>query len=515
MNFNMKKTTYCFLKAFLAVALLYSYTSFSQVSITCDFIATQDTYIKLKETTNNYGSCELLTIDREKTDLHRALLQFDLSGIPSSSTIISSELRLYTENGKDMNVSVFQIGASDIWEEGSSCDSNGSSNWNKRTSSSNWTTYGVVGPFDGGAPIATISGSADGIHSWPLTSLTQGWFDGTITNNGVMVGSPDGGGDRSIDYDSRETTTGIPPVLRVTYTINDIDNDFDGVSDSVDIDNDNDGIHNLDECIVEDSGHDGSYPESDFSFGISSDDPDDDKESHFLNTITLNGNTFSDFIVPNAYEGDFPTVTSTKKVYLSDHTDRTYDYYNNASFPDQILPAFQSRDINYYHAMDGANYLTSSYTLSYSNPIYSTGSVALAITERNGNNPYFIEALDVFDNVLGSITVNLSDYVDTGHRVNDYQSGGMFIALFPVDDIAPLGAPISKLRMTFPTATSDGPDGKVFFFGDFSLTTCDNDGDGIPNNYDLDSDNDGIPDLVEVGLGSISDGKGGFHPLLL
>ncbi|MFN7014934.1 MAG: hypothetical protein ACK4ON_11770, partial [Bacteroidia bacterium] len=38
-------------------------------------------------------------------------------------------------------------------------------------------------------------------------------------------------------------------------------------------------------------------------------------------------------------------------------------------------------------------------------------------------------------------------------------------------------------------------------------TLCDLDGDNIADVFDLDSDNDGIPDVVEVGLGNLSDGK--------
>ena len=40
-----------------------------------------------------------------------------------------------------------------------------------------------------------------------------------------------------------------------------------------------------------------------------------------------------------------------------------------------------------------------------------------------------------------------------------------------------------------------------------SQTLCDLDGDGIADVFDLDSDNDGIPDVVEAGLGYLSEGK--------
>jgi len=39
-------------------------------------------------------------------------------------------------------------------------------------------------------------------------------------------------------------------------------------------------------------------------------------------------------------------------------------------------------------------------------------------------------------------------------------------------------------------------------------TPCDTDNDGVPDVFDLDSDNDGIPDVVEAGFGYLSEGRG-------
>jgi hypothetical protein len=41
-----------------------------------------------------------------------------------------------------------------------------------------------------------------------------------------------------------------------------------------------------------------------------------------------------------------------------------------------------------------------------------------------------------------------------------------------------------------------------------SQTLCDLDYDGVADMFDLDADNDGIEDVIEAGLGSLSNAKG-------
>ena len=204
----MKKTTYWFKAAILAIIMLCSYSSFSQSTQTVDFIATKDASINGKsggDQTKNYGDCNELIVARKVTELQRALLQFDLSTIPTGSYIESAELRLNSKDDKNMTVSVFKIGSTDAWDEGNECGGTGSSNWNNRNSSSSWSTAGVVGSYNGGTPLATITANYKGIQSWFITSLVQDWVSGIATNNGVMLGSQDGGtsGDKS-KYESTD-----------------------------------------------------------------------------------------------------------------------------------------------------------------------------------------------------------------------------------------------------------------------------------------------------------------------
>lgn len=81
--------------------------------------AVGDTYIKLKspDTTNNFGAATSLIVDRESTDLQRALLRFDLSSIPANTTIISATLKMQsTQIGGRLNIGVYEV--TQAWSEG-------------------------------------------------------------------------------------------------------------------------------------------------------------------------------------------------------------------------------------------------------------------------------------------------------------------------------------------------------------------------------------------------------------
>ena len=279
-----------------------------------------------------------------------------------------------------------------------------------------------------------------------------------------------------------------------------IDTDRDGISDVCDFDDDNDGILDIVECpLPTNSNINGNI--SNFTFDISSSNPPDRLVSHTLNSITVNGTTYTDFILPDGFASAYTVYDLSHVSYVLNGTIQ-YTMATNTNFDNDILQAFNSRNLNSYHALDFSNYSDGDYfILNYNTPILSTAGGFLAVTERSGNNPQIIEALDINDVVIGTINVSTSHYVDLGVNVH-FNSGtqNAHMALYPVDDLAPVGDYIHKLRISFgPTATSDGPDTKVFFFGNNSLLTCDYDNDGILNHLDLDSDNDNCPDAIEGG----------------
>ncbi len=81
-----------------------------QDSDTAVLTSVQDTYIKLGETGNNFGVSTEMIVDRESGDLQRALVQFDLSGIPVGAIIYGATLNVEaTAVDGLLNIGVYQV----------------------------------------------------------------------------------------------------------------------------------------------------------------------------------------------------------------------------------------------------------------------------------------------------------------------------------------------------------------------------------------------------------------------
>ena len=277
------------------------------------------------------------------------------------------------------------------------------------------------------------------------------------------------------------------------------DSDSDGITDVCDEDDDNDGILDINECQSVDSGLTGPLT---FSADITSADPSSNAVPHILNSISYSGTTYSDFVTPIGFSKNF-TVANTDRVRYYENGVDLFTLADNPNFDNDVLPGFQSRNLNNYLNLYNLNDYSDGdfYQITYNTPIRSTDGGFIAVTEQGGNNSQIIIALDYLGNAIGTpINVNNSDYTDLGHRVNVLSAQNIHMAVYPIDDLAPIGSEIYGLRISFgPTATDDAADAKVFFFGDLSTIQCDNDGDTLPNRIDLDTDNDGCFDVVEAG----------------
>lgn len=100
----------------------------------------------------------------------RSFLEFDINTIPNNVVIESAELKLFqfdTWGEENFTISLHQV--IEVWDEQSIT-------WNKQPA------YLII-------PESTLSIAAGAISwlSWDITSLLQGWLNGSIANNGVVL----------------------------------------------------------------------------------------------------------------------------------------------------------------------------------------------------------------------------------------------------------------------------------------------------------------------------------------
>lgn len=161
--------------------------------------------------------------------LRRAVLAFDLSGIPAGSTITAASLRLRQSSPLDSGNQSMQLhrlqqdwgeGASNASgnEGGGTAAATGDATWlHTFFNTSFWTVPG--GDFRSVASASLIVGS-NGDHTWQSQGLiddVQDWVDQPAGNFGWILVGNESTGSTAKRFSSRESSVGFP-VLTVTYT---------------------------------------------------------------------------------------------------------------------------------------------------------------------------------------------------------------------------------------------------------------------------------------------------------
>jgi hypothetical protein len=168
----------------------------------------------------NYAYCAgvnpLPTIDfgmDSSGALLRSLLAWNVSSIPSTSTVASADLALYFLQAqgavKTDSLSVYRLTHAYTT----------SVTWNKYDGISPWAAPG--GDFD---PAATATNNSGGgttaaWEHWYPTGLVQGWVDGSIANNGMLLKQSAESLQTQFDFaSSHYFQPQFAPTLTVTYT---------------------------------------------------------------------------------------------------------------------------------------------------------------------------------------------------------------------------------------------------------------------------------------------------------
>lgn len=183
------------MKIIFTTVLIISILSASAAADTCSLIPTADTWVW--DGTGPWGSAWTLRTNRVSTFDQEIVIRFNLSSVPSGSTINSAYLWVNRYDGYSQSDSlvcrIYRV--TEDWEEATLVDS---------IAHDTCVTYDQV----------TITGNE--WYDMNLTLLVQDWIDGTCTNYGVVFYGVYGNG--SYQYFRSRESSSDKPHLDIDYT---------------------------------------------------------------------------------------------------------------------------------------------------------------------------------------------------------------------------------------------------------------------------------------------------------
>lgn len=173
---------------------------------TTDHVASLDTYIDAISfnQNSNFGTTTQMFVDGSPAA--NVLMKFDLSGLPTETTVTAVELHVFT-TAAGGTVTVFPM--LEAWTETTST-------WRRRNSNTAWTAEGAGPGSRGTTAIATFTPDTANLEFTADVDVAtvQGWVTDAATNFGLVLTSASS--DESL-IRSRQSATG-KPFLRITHT---------------------------------------------------------------------------------------------------------------------------------------------------------------------------------------------------------------------------------------------------------------------------------------------------------
>ncbi|WP_345274623.1 Ig-like domain-containing protein, partial [Flaviramulus aquimarinus] len=216
-----------------------------------------------------------------------------------------------------------------------------------------------------------------------------------------------------------------------------------------------------------------------------------------IESITINSTVYNTFVVPSDYEMTRLGPSGHSPNRLIENGVTTASASNVSNWNTLALSAFQDKNLNhYFYANPNGQNICNDFnaiattnaqkqTIFYNPAIPSNSDGVLAVTERGGNNCFYIEIWGIpagggVEQKLGETFIrNSGNYTGCNftspNSGSDYWHSGrcnqngqtIAIGLFYLNDIAPTGSKISKIE--FVGATSDHGDGKFFLLQKYAV----------------------------------------------
>ena len=142
-------------------------------------ILAKDAYTWEANKSTNYGTDDETWVAKGSNNDALALFEFDVGATPPGAKVVDATLSVYHRNGNDPDVPITAHRITQYWDEDFVT-------WNDRDNGTAWNNPG--GDFDSIAIETTDVGPTSAIrYEWNITSLVQGWVDGTYPNYGVVL----------------------------------------------------------------------------------------------------------------------------------------------------------------------------------------------------------------------------------------------------------------------------------------------------------------------------------------
>ncbi|MCF8285173.1 MAG: tandem-95 repeat protein [Sphingobacteriales bacterium] len=197
------------------------------VTSSTDYFSTSDNYIDKNSSSTNKGTSTSASLTSRTSKNKKSLLKFDLSSLPSSTTISSATLTLTTSSSYTYSSSEGPFPAT-IYRANQAWTETGST-WSNYKSSTAWP--GSSGASTSGtdyttANSSTITNTSDKSTGSTVTSnitaMAQAWITSSATNLGLLIVPlvSSTGNTRTYSFYSRENTTNnaYKPKLTVEYS---------------------------------------------------------------------------------------------------------------------------------------------------------------------------------------------------------------------------------------------------------------------------------------------------------
>lgn len=329
-------------------------------------------------------------------------------------------------------------------------------------------------------PSSTIASAGNSNFSVRFKTLSVGSKTTTVTIN---------------NNDSNENPYTF--VIKAKAEQNFFDSDGDGVYDNVDIDDDNDGTSDSDEELA--CQRSLTSKTTDYKF--------------LSETFGTGGRTTINTTYPATTTYIYEDGTNG-----GDGTDLNDGKYT-VGYSAQIAswaPDYWYKGVD--HTPGDVNGRMAIFNASYDPGVFYTASIKGALPNVPVNYSFWVLNLD------RSNAPGINTRIRPNIKVEFRDANNNLLRTITTGDIAPTNASnlagdwynfsadltfsVSELNVYF-INNNPGGLGNDLALDDIEIkqTLCDTDGDGVADIFDLDSDNDGIPDVVEAGLGNLSDGK--------